>query len=327
MDGESAAFARLLYRGPQEWSPLPTWARFLLSVGARAATGSPAEGRLVIALSLPARAFAAALAAAGAVIASYRHSPPGEDAAAHFEYLASLPEGTAIAHHRKNTVQQGRLVGVDLDWPDRTPRIKFRTSRRGDVLLPEKLCTEIQVIDEPGTLKVHKQKLVRDPEFLAGALPGIDVTALAARTRLDCVLVGVQHSVEAELTAREFGADAAGGIHEGCLQGIVRARDIAGTRDAYRSVVIPATSDDEDVPVTASTPRLAIFDGARAFESWRFRWPHSNWLVLIDRGLPSADDGAAAVSQAYATRIAGSDALDGIDLPPEIEALSWVDRA
>jgi hypothetical protein len=298
-----------------------------METGARAATATPGQGRLVIALSIPARPFAAVLAAAAAVIASFSHNPSGADAAAHFEYLASLPEGTPIAHHRKNTVQQGRLLGVDLEWPDRIPRIKFRTSRRGDVLLPERLCTEIQVIDEPRTLKVHKQKLVKDPEFLGGALPAIDVTGLSAQTRLDCVVVGVQHSLEAELTAREFGAGSDGAVHEGSLQGIVRARDIAGTRDAYRSVVIPATSDDEDVPVTASTPRLAIFDGARAFERWRFRWPHSNWLVLIDRGLPSADDGAAAVSQAYATRTAGSDVLDGVELPPEIEALSWLERA
>lgn len=298
----------------------------MLDVGARAATTEPPEGRLVIALSLPARAFAAVLAAAAAVIVSFRDSPPGADAAAHFEYLASLPEGTAIAHHRSNSVQHGRLIGIDLDQPDRIPRIKFRTSR-GDLvqLLPEKLCTEIQVIDEPGTLKVHKQKLVKEPEFLAHALPAIDVTALSAQTRLDCVLVGVQHSLEGELTAREFGARGDDGIYEGCFQGIVRARDIAGTRDAYRSAVIPASSDD-DVPVTASTPRLAIFDGARAFNTWRFRWPHSNWLVLIDRGLPSADDGAATVNQKYATRLADSNALDGIDLLPEIEALSWQER-
>jgi hypothetical protein len=298
-----------------------------LQAGARGAIARPEQGRLVIAFSLPARAFATALTAAGAVIASFRATPPGADAAAHFEYLASLPEGTAIAHHRANSVQQGRLIGVDLDHDDRIPRIKFRTSR-GDLvrLLPEKLCTEIQVIDEPGTLKLHTQRLVKEPGFLAAALPGIDVTALSAQTRLDCVLVGAQRSLEAELTARDFGADNGSRVYEGCLQGIVRARDVAGTRDPYRSAVIPASSDDGDAPVIASTPRLAIFDGARSFDSWRFRWPHSNWLVLIDRGLPSARDGAATVSQEYATRLAPTDVLDGLRLPAEIEILAWVRR-
>lgn len=327
MGGRPGPFELLRYRGRAGWLPLPEWARFMLDVGARAATTEPRNGRLVIALSLPARAFSAVLAASAAVTASFRASPPDEDAAAHFEYLASLPEGTAIAHHRANSMQHGRLLGVDLDQPDRIPRIRFQTSRGNeDRLLPEKLCTEIHVIDERGTLKVHKQKLVKEPDFVAHALPGVDVAALSAQTRLDCVLVGIQQSLEGELTAREFGASGDGRTYEGCLQRIVRARDVGGTRDAYRSAVIPASSDDDETPVTASTPRLVIFDGAHAFDSWRFRWPHSNWLVLIDRGLPSADVGAAIVNQKYATRLADSDAIEDIGVPPEIESVAWVDR-
>lgn len=326
-DPLAAPLAALLYRAREEWSPLPAWARFMLDAGARAASAPPEEGRLVIALSLPTRAFAAALASAAAVITAFRASPAGGEAGEHFAYLASLREGTAIAHHRSNSVQQGRLVGVDLDRGDGVPRIKFVTSRGNLVqMLPESLCTEIQVIEEPGALKVHKQKLVKDPDFLSRALPGVDLTALSARTRLDCVLVGVQHSLEADLTARQFGVGDDVTIYEGTLQGIVRARDIAGTKDAYRSAVVPAGSEDGEAPVSASVPRIVIFDGARAFNNWRSRWPDSNWLVLLDRGLSSADDGAAAINQGYATRLAESDALAGVDIPPGIEMLAYVER-
>lgn len=297
----------------------------MLDAGSRVASAQQEDARLIIALSLPARAFAAVLVAAAAVVTAFRENPPGSDAAQHFDYLASLPEGTAISHHRSNKVEQGRLAGVEVDPTDGTGRVRIKL-RNEDRLLPVGLCTNVQVIDDPGTLKAHKQTLVREPEFLARALPGVDVTSLSATTRLDCVLVGVQRTLEAELTAREFGAGDDEDVHEGNLQGIVRARDIGGTKDACRSALVPAASEEGDAPIAASVPRVAIFDGARAFNNWRSRWPDSNWLILLDRGVPSAEDGAAVVNQGYATRLAGSDALADLEIPSGIETLCYLER-
>src|SRR2546423_2536030 len=119
MNDQPPPLGQLVYRARSGWAPLPGWAQFMLDTGARAASTRPAEGRLVIAISLPARAFAAVLASASAVVTAFRDSPPASDAAQHFEYLASLPDGTAIAHHRANSVQQGRLIGVEFDRDDR----------------------------------------------------------------------------------------------------------------------------------------------------------------------------------------------------------------
>ena len=287
MNDQLAPFGQLLYRGRAGWSPLPDWARFMLDTGARAANTRPVEGRLVVAISLPVRAFAAVLASASAVVTGFRDSPPASDAAQHFEYLASLPEGTAIAHHRANSVQQGRLIGVEFDRGDSVPRIKFVTSRGNLVrLLPEKLCTEIQVIEEPGTLRVHKQKLVKHPEFLSGALPGVDVASLSALpvstasssafstcSRTNC---SPASSVPGRMTE----------VHEGTLQGIVRARDVGGTKHPYRSCVISASSDDGDAPVSAVSPRVAVFDGARAFNNWRSRVARSELARARRSGIP-----------------------------------------
>ena len=298
----------------------------MLDAGARASRIQPGEGRLVIALSLPARAFAAVLAGAAAVIATFHDNPQGSDATEHFDYLAALPEGTPISHRRGNSVEHGRLVRVEVDPNDATPRVRIEL-RNESTLLPVDLCQRIQVIEDTRAVGARKQKLIKEPDFLAGVLPGIDVTSLSGMTRLDCVIVGVQHTLHSELTAREFAAGSGGGtIHQGSLQSIVRARDVAGTGDAYRAAVVPASSEDGDAPVSASTPRVAIFDGARAFINWRSRWPDSNWLVLIDRGLPSADEGAAAVNQGYATRFADLDALGDAYVPAGIETLSYVER-
>jgi hypothetical protein len=297
----------------------------MLDAGSRAASTRHDDARLVIALSLPARAFAAVLAAAAVVVTAFRESPHASDAAEHFDYLGSLPEDTAISHHRSNKIEQGRLAGVEIDPRDGTARVRIKL-RREDRLLPVGLCMEVQVIDDPGTLKAHRQTLVKDPEFLARALPGVDVTSLSATTRLDCVLVGVQRTLEAELTARAFAAGDAESVHEGNLQGIARARDIGGTKGAYRAALVPAASEEGDAPIAASVPKVAIFDGAQAFNNWRSRWPDSNWLMLLDRGLPSAAEGAAAVNQGYATRLTSSDALADLSIPPGVETLSYLER-
>lgn len=318
-------FRELLYRGRSGWLPLPDWARFMLVVGGRAASSRLERGRLVVALSLPVRGFAAAFAGASAVVTAFHERPPRSDANEHFDYLASLPEGTAIAHHRANSVEQGRLLGVEVSPDDDTLRVRIQL-RKEQRCLPIRLCTEIRVIDDPGTLKVRKQKLVKEPGFLSHVLPGVDIASLSASTRLDCVIVGVQQALAHELLARDFGANGGDRIHEGSLQGIARARDVAGSKNAYRSAIIPASAEEGDAPLSASTPAVAIFDGARAFSTWRSRWPNSNWVVLLDRGSPSAEEGAAAINQGYATRFAESDALAGLDVPPGVEALTYVER-
>ncbi|MHB8718540.1 MAG: hypothetical protein ACYDAC_06575 [Candidatus Dormibacteria bacterium] len=325
MSGDLPPATRLLYRVHPGWRPLPAWARFMLEAGDRAASTRPDGARLVIALSVPARAYAAALATAAAVVSAFREDPPGNDAAQHFDYLASLPEGTAISHHLSNKVEHGRLAGVEIHPEDATPRVRIRL-RKEDRLLPVGLCTRVQVIDERGRLSARQRTLVKDPEFLANALPEVDITSLSATTRLDCVVIGVQRTLEAELSTREFAAGSDHETYEGSLQGIARARDIAGSGEAYRSAVVAAGSDDGDAPISASPPRVAIFDGARAFNNWRSRYPESNWLVVFDRGLPSSDDGAAVINQGYAMRLAESDVLAGLDIPPGIETLCYLER-
>src|SRR5205823_2207045 len=121
-----------------------------------------------------------------------------------------------------------------------------------DRCLPVGLCMEVHVIDEPGILKIRKKKLVQDPGFLSHAAPGVDIAALSANTRLDCVIVGVQHVLESELLARQFGVGEDDRVYEGSLQGIARARDVAGTKDAYRSAIIAASAEEGDAPVSAS---------------------------------------------------------------------------
>lgn len=325
MAGDLHPLSSLRFWAQSGSMPLPAWARFMISLGERVATSGPEKPGLVVALSVPARAFAATLIAASAVITAFREGPSASDAAAHFDYLASLADGTAITHHRANSVQQGRLVGVEASPYDGRPVVRIRL-RKEDRLLPVGLCREIQVIDDPGTLKVRREKLIRHPAFLSSALPGIDVAVLSASSRLDCVIVGAKQLLEDELIANEFAAGDGKSVYTGSLQEIVRARNVTAKKGAYRSALVSAISEDADVPVSSSPPGVVVFDGARAFNNYRSRWPSSKWVVILDRGLPSAQEGAAAVNQGYATRADDSDVLARLAVPPGIEALSYVER-
>src|SRR5438093_1571564 len=72
---QTEGLTHLFWLAGGRWVPVPGWARFIIEVGARAASFHSGEARLVAALALPTRAFAAAFAAAGAVVASFERIP------------------------------------------------------------------------------------------------------------------------------------------------------------------------------------------------------------------------------------------------------------
>lgn len=320
------SFDGLRCHGAQGWVPLPAWGRFMLEVGAAVASFRSDEGRLVVAVSVPTRSFAAALAGASVVVTCFNDDPAIGAAADHFQRLASLPVGTPVMHRAGNSIEQGKLLGVrdDVDPQDPRPRLKVQLAKETRYL-PEDACHRIQVISDPGTLTTRKRRLVRTPDFLSRAVAGVDVQALSATTRLDCVIVGVRGALEYELTTESFASGPDSAYHEGTLQGIVRARQFAGANDPYRSAVVSSSAEAEDAR-PAGHPAAVIFDGSAAFNNWRSSWGGSNWLVVLDRSSPSADDGAVAIGQSYARRLYDSDVLDRTDVPPGIEIAAYVVR-
>lgn len=326
MDQRIDSFEGLRCRGDGGWVPLPAWARFMLEAGAAVASFHAGEGRLVVALSVPTRRFAAALAGTAAVVTSFEDDPAigaGED---HFRHLASLPVGTPVTHRDGNSIEQGQLLGVrdDIDPRDCRPRLMVQLAKEIRYL-PQDACGRIQVINDPGALRKRKRKLLKTPEFLSRAVAGVEVQALSATTRLDCVIIGVRRALEDEVQRETFAAAAGAAYYEGNLQGILRARQFGGENDPYRSAVISSSAEaDEGKP--AGQPAAVVFDGSAAFNNWRSSWRDSNWLVVLDRSSPSADDGAAAIGQSYARRLGEPDVLARAGLPAGIEMVAYLER-
>jgi hypothetical protein len=320
------SFEELKYRGPDGWEPLPAWARFLLEAGAAVATHRAGDGRLVVAVSVPTRAFAAALAGASAVVSAFVADPALLDGAEHFQHLSSLPPGTAVTLRTGNSIEQGTLLGVNYDAApgDPRPRLKVQLAKMISYL-DERGCDRIQVINDPGELGTRRRKLVRAPEFLSRAVAGVDVQVLSATTRLDCVVVGVLTALQHELKDELFAAGDDGASHEGSLQSILRTKQLGGTNDHYRSAVIPSSAEAGEARPDGS-PAAVIFDGSAAFNNWRSFWPDSNWLVILDRSSPSAEDGAAAIANSFSRRLRECDVLSTSDVPAGVEMVAYVER-
>ncbi len=320
------SFGELRYRGPDGWAPLPAWAQFMLEAGAAVVTHRAGDGRLVVAVSVPTRAFAAALAGASAVVSAFLADPALLAGAEHFEHLSSLPPGTAVTLRTGNSIEQGTLLGVNYDAApgDPRPRLKIQLAKMVSYL-DERGCARIQVINDPGELATRKRRLVRAPGFLSRAVAGVDVQVLSATTRLDCVIVGVLTALQHELKDELFAAGDGRQPYTGNLQSIFRARRLGGANDPYRSAVVPASAEAGEARPDGS-PAAVVFDGSAAFSNWRSSWPDSNWLVILDRSSPSAEDGAAAIATSFARRLRESDLLSTSDVPAGIEMIAYVER-
>src|SRR5262245_59797202 len=92
---------------------LPSWARYLISLGQFAVERREPGQRLVIGVSLPSRSFAAAFTALGVSAAAYLDEE-SLNSRAHFEWLVSLDPGTPIRFRRGRYLYGGRLVGLEI---------------------------------------------------------------------------------------------------------------------------------------------------------------------------------------------------------------------
>jgi hypothetical protein len=323
-----ARLVDLLCRTREGWVPLPRWARSLIELGDKIARFDPQGARLVVAMALPTRAFGAALIGASVVASAFEMNAPDTDLAEHFDLLASLPPGTAITHHRRNSIRQGSLLGVDER--DGVRRVGIETGvekRRMTSYLPLEMCGEIQVIEDPGELRMMRRPLIRAPEFLARALRGIDAAGLSATTRIDCILVGSIDPLNEEIVREHFAVGPDGDRRVGNLQAILRAKRFAGQNTPYRSEVVAAGAESVPASAAGASPPVVIFDGASGFINWRSRWPSSNWIVLLDRSSPSTQAGADTINYGYSLRLSDSDVLAGLELPQSIETVSYLERA
>ena len=326
---------QLHYSQDGVWTPFGDWSQFLISVGEAMADRKCQDTRLVVGMVLPTRSYGAALATVGVVSRRVSGVLSAVDIDDHYRMLCDLEQGTPLTFLYKNRTLKALFDGLTWKKGEPEPLIRAQLhSRKSDRLthlVQHKDCLSLQLA-HGGALPLPKAQKGRPVlarrSFVSAFVAGKSLPHFAARTRLECVVVGPVGLLREELTRTEVSTTPRGKPDsKGVLQDIARARQFLAPNDCYRSEVLRTRGTQRPRPAGASAPHVAVFDGTAAFLKWRSVFPASHWLVLLDRSDPSFTDGAAALNAQYAQRIGDSPFISEIQgVPSGIEVVAYEER-
>lgn len=300
-------------------APLPSWAKYLVALGRFCIDHRVQDRRIVVGVSLPIRAFAAALVALGVAYAAY-DDPAKRDAREYFEWLRSLAPGTLIRFARGQFLYCATLLGVEVRSGMDYLAYKDEATT---YYIPWNRCGGVAPL-EPGQVFIRRRPLAANARFVE-AVFGIDALAHASHTSLDCLIVGVKSALREELVHNAFVATSPDGCQvEGVLNDLLRCDAFeVNANDHDRTTIISPSTDDIAERLRTTTPPAVVFDGASGYLRLRAKWRRSSQILLLDRSSPSA----AAAGMAFDQELAMS--IDDVDLsmlgepPRELEVCAF----
>jgi hypothetical protein len=297
----------------------------MVRLGAAVASYRIPERRVVVGLSIPTRAFAAAFCALGVAAAVYE-DPEGDGSRAHFEWLTSLPEGTPVRYRHGTHLYTGRLLGKEVrEFPESGEYVAIE-GKSGKYLRPSSSCLDIQPLEQEKTF-VRRRQLAANPDFVSAVLPDVNPLTHASYSNVDCLIVGVKESLRSEVCEEMFTAQVGSErVVSGVLNDVLRCDAFELNSNDHDRTRVTSAFSDGDV-ATAPSPPVVIFDGPAAFLRLRSRWRSSNWIVAIDRTSASAMMAADAFNQEYAMSIRDYRLASLPDQPPGVELTSYEARA
>jgi hypothetical protein len=320
----SLMLGTLGYRQDGSVSVLPPWAAFLISVGRFGVEHRLPGRRLVVGVSVPTRAFAAAFCALGVAIAAYE-DPEAHDPRQQLERLRSLPRGTPVRYRSGNHLYCGRFR--EIANVKGTAHIVIDMGGY-EYRRPWYAADFVQLL-EPEEEFVRRRLLATNPDFVRACLPGVDPFAHAGFTNLDCMIVGIKHPLRAEICDEPIWAITDGGVPFcGCLNDLLRCDAFElNANDHDRTVIVSAYGQGPPDKYAHADPPAVVFDGAPGFLRLRSHWRRSPWILVADRTSPSALDAAGAFNQELAMSIADAP-LGGLgSIPDGIELAAFYEEA
>lgn len=293
--GTSARALELWFRDESHRRRLPEWAEWMVQLGQRAARPAKPPRRLVAAIAVPCRAFAATLCGVGCVASRdplrfNPDTPDPDELAAHFENLCALRPGSTVTVASGKAKHVGCFVGVD--------------DSRGERYL---------VIEQSSESK----------RSFTQYIPLRDAHNVAVRgLGLSCLIIGHINALEPEVCNGDVST--AGGR---ALQELLKVRRFASRRDKdIRSDVI-AGGAELPQGLKDAQPAVVIFDGAETFRRWKETWRSSAWVVVLDRTSRQFDEAVALVEQEFIERRCDDDdPLAGVEVAPGVELMSFWGR-
>lgn len=311
-----------------ERTPLPNWGTFFIELGRRVAECETGSNRLVVALAIPTRAYAAALTAFGVVVtrATLSHSQI-EDTNKYFERLCNLPQGTPVTFFNKDRKFKAFYEGVDKISGQRRLRIRVESRKKGGLsyLVPLEEAHKIKIRTTPIRNLPKQQKgrrIFTRSKFIEDVL-GAEIANTCLNESLDFIIIGKKNSLIKELTKTSFYGNPFF-KNRGVLQDVLRVRRFFSTDNpAYRSEVFSVTARKRPRLSDGIIPFVTIFDGASSFIKWRDDWRSSHWIILLDRTEIHFQEAVDIVNQDYTSRVDEEEIPNLPSLPPGVELVNY----
>lgn len=319
----------LLYKkGSDSYVPLPSWADYFVRVGYVVAGAGVKGRRLVTALAVPTRAYAAALVGVGIVL---RRSEVPDSASVsaldHFNWLCSQDIGTPVTIKRgKNVFEYGFIWEPKVEFRNDNPMLVVKTAKRGNLIsmIPVQSCLQVQVSSNNPT------RLPSDPRpktidegkgFVTKVMRGNFSSEWMLQTRMDLVFIGHSLLLFNEIAKTEFAVKRPTDKFEsGVLNDILNVKRFSKSGHSYKSDLLPVNGKLSRILSNLEFPTVSVFDGAGGFLRWRDCTNHSDWIVILDRTNAHCDEASNLINTGYMT----SESLDMLDFGPTPKGIEFI---
>lgn len=317
ISGHESGVAELLELsdGSMRWQPLPPWLSSFFALGERVAMARAQDVRTCSVVIPPVRAFSAAFAATGAVV-GVATAEPEIDVEAHFAELASLDGGTPLVVKMGDKIYAAKFVEICDESGTECVKIEYDGMTQ---YLPKALCHRAH-LGTGGKRSLPKApgRTARENSRAIEAILGSAADEFLATPTVDVVLVGSISLLGHELTTMRVRSRKARPLSID-LASVLRPSRLMTDGGISRSLLASDRASEFELPV-ADIPRVAVFDGSRAFARYRKSFEDSSWIAILDRCSPSYSEGVDIANQEFSVRRGAARFLDELSLPPGTEA-------
>jgi hypothetical protein len=310
------------------WYSLPEWADYFICVGKQLPCADQTESRIVTAVVVPTRAFAAAFVSLGMVI-SHAAARDHVSQSAHFQKLLDLPAGTLVIYRKSPKKTLNGVLQVPLEnRGKRYVRVQVHASEAGGLtrLIDESEALRVQPARHSGKLPKKQGGNTRFAnQFVDNLLGEADPVQLGLRSKLVCTIVGKRNALEHEIRQTPLALHANGSRRaEGQLQDVLRVNRFVTGQQSHRSAFVPVAAGSPPEDVVVGTEIGVVFDGALGFLKWGQLWRGRHQIIILDRTEPYFDDAISAINTRFSqNRADGEVVLPGNDTPAGGEVLAF----
>ena len=278
----------------ETWHSIPGWAEYLIDCGYCLAEGV-AEGKVVLALSLPSTHFASAFTALGVVVNGLDNFTKS-DSAHVFESLKNK-DGTSVTYRRNENGELKTHSGILRGWGENNRGTyliaQYHGSKKGKDFrhfIFESDWSSIEITDQPVTFgRSWKGKAITtNLKFLDEVLGNDLAKRMTELNHNVCTIVDDKSRFESILSLSCVGAvESETGRHPeewhvGSLADLIRPNNVTDFQDSYLSLFINSNSRQFPQQNHKKVP-IGIVCGSRAFLKFSKELESIVTLILLGR--------------------------------------------